>query len=160
MASSRHLGRVIALQALYEYSFHDGAGKPGLLDGILDRHLKHRAKSLGDKEFTVNLAKGVVERGGQLDELIQPAAPQRPLAEIPLIDHRILQISVYELLHEKDVPPKVAINEAVELAKYFGGQNSSKFVNGVLGTVYRQLQEEGKVEAAGSGPAEKAAVEE
>ena len=146
MASSRHLGRVIALQTLYEYSFHDVADQADILDKILNRHLKHRAKSLGDKEFALNLTKGVVEKAEELDVLIQPAASQRPLSEIPLIDHRILQISVYELLHEKDVPPKVAINEAVELAKHFGGQNSSKFVNGVLGTVYRRLQEEGRVE--------------
>ena len=159
MASSRHLGRVIALQTLYEYSFHDTADQADILDKILDRHLKHRAKSLGDKKFTLNLTKAVAEKSEELDALIQPAAPQRPLAEIPLIDHRILQISVYELLHEKDVPPKVAINEAVELAKYFGGQNSSKFVNGVLGTVYRQLQEDGKVEVA-PPPGKVAAVEE
>ena len=158
MASSRHLGRVIALQALYEYSFHDIAGQADLLDKILERHLKHRAKSLGDKEFTLNLAKGVAEKSAELDVLIQPAASQRPLAEIPQIDHRILQISVYELLHEKDVPPKVAINEAVELAKHFGGQNSSKFVNGVLGTIYRRLQEEDKIAVAPA--ADGAAVEE
>ena len=158
MASSRHLGRVVVLQALYEYGFHQPAQE--LLESILQRHLKHRAKALGDREFAVNLAKGVVAKAAQLDELIQPAAPQRPLTEIPIIDHRILQISVYELLYDDDVPPKVAINEAVELAKHYGGQNSSKFVNGVLGTLYRQLADQGEVKAdpasvAGEVPAEK-----
>ena len=158
MASSRHLGRVIALQTLYEHSFHE-QGEAGLLDSILGRHLKHRAKSLSDQEFAVNLTKGVAGKSLQLDELIQPAAAQRPLTEIPIIDHCILQISVYELLYGNDIPPKVAINEAVELAKHYGGQNSSKFVNGVLGTLYRQLVEQGKIKvdpaAADKASAEK-----
>ena len=147
MASSRHLGRVIALQSLYEYGFYDTAIDEDLLERILKRHLKHRSKSLGDQKFTINLTRGVVAKSQELDALLQPAASQRPLAEIPAIDYRILQISVYELLYEDDVPPKVAINEAVELAKYYGGQNSSKFVNGVLGTIYRRLIQDGSIEA-------------
>ena len=147
MASSRHLGRVIALQSLYEYGFYDATTDKDVLERILKRHLKHRAKSLGDQKFTINLTKGVIAKSQELDALLQPAAPQRPLHEIPAIDYRILQISVYELLYENDVPPKVAINEAVELAKYYGGQNSSKFVNGVLGTIYRHLVQDGHIEA-------------
>ena len=71
--------------------------------------------------------------------LIRPHATQRPLKEIPALDLCILRIATYELHYDKDIPPKVAINEAVELAKHFGGENSSKFINGVLGTIYKQL---------------------
>ena len=145
MASSRHLARIIALQVIYEYNFHDPALNEKLLDQILQRHLKRRAKNLDGQEFTTSLVKGVVAKAKELDDLIRPTAPQRPLEEIPLVDHSILQISVYELLYKENVPPKVAINEAVELAKQYGGENSSKFVNGVLGTIYRQLNQDGRI---------------
>ena len=145
MASSRHLGRIIAVQALYEYSFYDPSEHEHLIDQILHRHLERRAKNLSDQNFTIDLVKGVIAHQVALDEIIKPTAPQRPLAEIPIIDHCILQISVYELLHHADVPPKVAINEAVELAKQYGSLNSSKFVNGVLGTIYRQFLASGKL---------------
>ena len=151
MASSRHLGRVIALQAIYEYGFRSGEGDEASLDNILERHFQRHEKNLSDRQFTAELAKGVVAKAAELDELISPIAPQRPLNEIPPIDHHILQISVYELTYKGDVPPKVAINEAVELAKHYGGDNSSKFVNGVLGTLYQQLSETGKIAA---GPPE------
>ncbi len=147
MASSRHLGRVIALQVIYECGFHDISNDEGLLDQILQRHLKRHEKNLGDKQFTIDLVKGVIAKAEELDGLISPTAPQRPLSEIPLVDHHILQISVYELLYKSDIPPKVAINEAVELAKHYGGDNSSKFVNGVLGTIYQQLSKDGKIAA-------------
>lgn len=159
MASSRHLGRVIALQTLYEYSFHDASENKDLLDNILKRHLKHRSKSLGNAQFTLDLVKGVSEKAQELDDLITPTAPQRPLREIPLIDHFILQISVYELLYKKEVPPKVAINEAVELAKHYGGDNSSKFVNGVLGTIYNQLKQTSKLAAPNSEDVKKPQAE-
>ena len=149
MASSRHLGRVIALQAIYEYGFHDTSHDKDLLDKILSRHLKRHAKNLSDQKFTIDLVKGVISKAEELDDLIRPTAPQRPLQEIPLIDHCILQISVYELLYKSDIPPKVAINEAVELAKHYGSDNSSKFVNGVLGTIYRQLDQAGKIASVG-----------
>ncbi len=147
MSSSRHLGRVIALQVIYEYGFHDASETKDLLEQILQRHLKRHEKNLSDKQFTIDLVKGVVAKAKELDDLISPTAPQRPLAEIPLIDHHILQISVYELLYKSDIPPKVAINEAVELAKHYGGDNSSKFVNGVLGTIYQQLSQDGRIVA-------------
>lgn len=149
MASSRHLGRVIALQAIYEYFFREDRA-PAFLDGVLQRHLQRHKKNLSDQQFTIELAKGVVDKAEELDALISPAAPQRPLTDISLVDHRILQISVYELLYKSDIPPKVAINEAVELAKHYGSESSFRFVNGVLGTIYRQLSAEGRIAADGS----------
>ena len=157
MASSRHLGRVIALQAIYEYGFRAGEGDTTLLEQILKRHFDRHAKNLSDLQFTVELAQGVVDKAAELDELISPVAPQRPLTEIPPIDHHILQISVYELIYKGDVPPKVAINEAVELAKHYGGDNSSKFVNGVLGTLYQQLNDAGRIAAQPPEPDESSA---
>ena len=140
MASSRHLGRVVALQVIYEYCFRQSQD-PSLLEEILKRRIKHRRRELGNAEFTINLIQGVIDKQEKLNNLIRPTAPQRPLAEIPAIDRHILQIGVYELYYSQQIPPKVAINEAVELAKQYGGSNSSKFINGVLGTIYRQLQE-------------------
>ena len=151
MASSRHLGRVVALQAVYEYGFRGGEGDKVSLEQILERHFVRHEKNLSDRRFASELAEGVVAKAAELDELISPVAPQRPLAEIPPIDRHILQISVYELIYKGDVPPKVAINEAVELAKHYGGDNSSKFVNGVLGTLYRQLSETGRIAADPAG---------
>ena len=145
------------MQAIYEYGFRTGEGDGALLDQILERHFARHAKNLSDRQFTVELAQGVVDKAAELDDLISPVAPQRPLSEIPPIDHHILQISVYELIYKGDVPPKVAINEAVELAKHYGGDNSSKFVNGVLGTLYQQLNDAGRIAAEPSEPDEPAA---
>ena len=144
MASTRHLGRIIALQTLYEKAFYDDDSWE-LVESILKRHFKYRAKKLGSQEFVTQLVQGVYKAQAEIDELIGEVAPQRPLVEIPFVDHYILQIGVYELAHRSDVPPKVAINEAVELAKNYGGENSSKFINGVLGTIYKQLQASGKL---------------
>ncbi len=143
MASNRHLGRIIALQTLYEYDFRQSAGDDSAdLDEILGRNLERYEDTIDDKEFVHKLVHGAGERLKELDETIQPIAPEWPLDQISRIDKTILRLALFELLHLQDlVPPKVAINEAVELAKAFGGDNSSKFVNGVLGTAYRTLIE-------------------
>ncbi len=148
MASNRHLGRIIALQTLYEFEFRqDSADATAELDEVLSRNLARYHETIEDKKFVESLARGVSELSAQLDELIQPIAPEWPLDQIARVDRTILRMAVYELLHmSKEVPPKVAINEAVELAKAFGSDNSSKFVNGVLGTAYRTLVE-GKTDA-------------
>lgn len=132
MAASRHLARIIALQSLYEWDFR---GKK--LDEILKRNLAEYQKSLDDDSFVQSIVDGVVKQKDAIDDLIIKAAPEWPLDQVAVIDKTILRIGIFELLFEKDVPPKVAINESVELAKAFGGENSSKFVNGVLGTIYR-----------------------
>ena len=141
MASNRHLGRIIVLQSLYEYEFRDRAGDPNLdLDLIVAKNIEPYSDTLGDTEFVYNLTKGVKENISELDKVLAPIAPEWPIETIAAIDRNVLRIGLYELAECRDkVPPKVAINEAVELAKAFGAENSSKFVNGVLGTAYKQL---------------------
>lgn len=143
MASNRHLGRIVALQTLYEYEFRkESADDSADSDEILKRNLERYETAIDDIKFVETLVGGVLKEQKAIDEKIQPIAPDWPIEQIARVDRNILRIGVYELLHQgKVVPPKVAINEAVELAKAFGSDNSSKFVNGVLGTAYRTLIE-------------------
>lgn len=145
MGANRHLGRIVAMQTLYEQEFRREC-KDRKLDqkAILGRNVGRFGHALDDVKFVEALVSGVTGKLTDLDAKLQPLAPERPLEDIGRIDRAILRIGAYELLHNKDVPPKVAINEAVELAKEFGGENSSKFINGVLGSLYRQ--EFGEVE--------------
>lgn len=151
MASNRHLGRIIALQTLYEFDFRVSCGDTHAdLDEILNRNIERYDETVEDKDFVRTLVHGVAAKADELDGKIQPIAPEWPLEQIARIDRVILRIALNELLEMSAlVPPKVAINEAVELAKAFGGDNSSKFVNGVLGTAYRTLIE-GKPDNAGT----------
>lgn len=141
MASNRHLGRIIALQTLYEYEFRSECEDANVeVDEILSRNLDRYKEAVGDKEFVDMLVKGVLEQTKQLDGIIQPIAPEWPVSQIARVDRMILRMAIYELKNmQKLVPPKVAINEAVELAKAFGSDNSSKFVNGVLGTAFKTI---------------------
>lgn len=141
MASNRHLGRVIVLQSLYEYELRTLAHDPEVdLDTIVAKNIEPYEKTLGDTEFVYNLAHKVAENFETLDTALQPMAPEWPIESIAAIDRNVLRMGLYELSECGDtIPPKVAINEAVELAKSFGSENSSKFVNGVLGTAYKQL---------------------
>lgn len=143
MASNRHLGRIVALQTLYEYEFRVQSEDASVdIDEILGRNLERYETAIDDKPFVSDLVKGVIAEQLDLDAKIQPIAPDWPIEQIARIDRSVLRIGLYELLHlAKVVPPKVAINEAVELAKAFGSDNSSKFINGVLGTAYRTLVE-------------------
>lgn len=143
MASNRHLGRIVALQSLYEYEFRKGSEDLSVdIDEVLSRNLERYESAIEDKEFVSDLVKGVIAQQAQLDEKIQPMAPDWPIDQIARIDRTVLRMGLYELLElAQQVPPKVAINEAVELAKAFGSDNSSKFINGVLGTAYRTLVE-------------------
>lgn len=144
MASNRHLGRIVALQTLYEFEFRSQCGDEAVsVDEILTRNLERYESTIEDKGFVKQLVEGVVKEQTDLDAKLQPIAPDWPLEQIARVDRSVLRLGLYELLHASDkVPPKVAINEAVELAKAFGSDNSSKFVNGVLGTAYRTLVEE------------------
>lgn len=141
MASNRHLGRIIALQSLYEYEFRTECADGDVdVTEILGRNLERYKETIGDQGFVERVVNGVIKDTKSLDEVIQPIAPEWPIAQIARIDRMILRMAIYELKELKDiVPPKVVINEAVELAKAFGSDNSSKFVNGVLGTAYRAL---------------------
>jgi N utilization substance protein B len=143
MASNRHLGRIVALQSLYEYEFRQKAGDPTIdIKSIVAKNIEPYEKALGDTEFVHALTAGVLEKANTLDQELQPIAPEWPIESIASIDRNVLRIGLYELTYSQEtVPPKVAINEAVELAKAFGSDNSSKFINGVLGTAYRNLQE-------------------
>jgi len=141
MASNRHLGRIIALQTLYEQELRRES-----LDGdfdvaaVLERNISRYKEMVDDVEFIRQLVQGVTMQATELDAKLQPVAPEWPIDQIARMDRLVLRIGLYELENEADVPPKVVINEAVELAKAFGGDNSSKFINGVLGTLLRQSQ--------------------
>lgn len=136
--ASRHLSRSIVLQSLYEWDFYD---KKPELKGIVERNIKDFGPGLEELDFIWQLIEGVQKHMPELDKIIETAAPEWPIAQIAMIDRNVLRIGLFELLHanKEEVPPKVAINEAIELAKTFSGQTSGKFVNGVLGTVYKQL---------------------
>jgi N utilization substance protein B len=141
MASNRHLGRIVALQTLYEEDFRrELSDKSFNSKKVLGRNIDRYAETIDDKKFIEQLVAGVESHQQQIDDVIRPVAPEWPIEQIARMDRAILRIGVYELMFESGVPPKVAINEAVELAKAFGGENSSKFVNGVLGTVLRNLE--------------------
>lgn len=141
MASNRHLGRIIALQTLYESEFRVESNDVSFdIDEVLARNITRYQDMVDDIEFIKKLVAGVTKQSADLDAKIQPVAPEWPIDQIARMDRLVLRIGLYELEHDADVPPKVVINEAVELAKAFGGDNSSKFVNGVLGTLLRQKE--------------------
>lgn len=143
MSANRHLGRIVALQTLYEQDFRREVNDPGLdLEAVLARNIARYEETIEDKAFIESLVRGVSQKESELDDIIRPVAPEWPIEQIARMDRAILRIGVYELLFEDGVPPKVVINEAVELAKAFGGDNSSKFINGVLGTVLRNKEAE------------------
>jgi N utilization substance protein B len=142
MASNRHLGRIVALQTLYEQDFRQEVNDEAFnLDEVLARNIERYKETIDDKDFIKNLVNGVDARQTELDDLIRPVAPEWPIEQIARMDRVILRIGAYELTYDKSIPPKVVINEAVELAKAFGGDNSSKFINGVLGTLLRNQEE-------------------
>lgn len=136
--SSRHLARSIAMQSLYEWDF---LNKKTDLKKIVKRNIQEFGPGLKNKEFVWELINGVVKHLSEIDEVIKNAAPNWPIEQIAPIERNILRIGLYELLFgdKKAVPPKVAINEAIELAKGFASEVAGKFVNGVLGAVYREL---------------------
>ncbi len=137
--ASRHLSRSIAMQSLYEWDFHGKAD--GELEKITQKNIEEFGEGLESFDFIWTLVRGVSENIETIDKIIEKTAPEWPIAQINILDRNVLRIGIYELLYENkdEVPPKVAINEAIELAKNFGGENSRKFINGVLGTVYREM---------------------
>ncbi len=142
--SNRHLSRTIVLQSLFEWDF---TGKDASkIDDILEYNLKEFSSGQCDLEFSKKLIDTVVKKIDIIDGIIEKAAPQWPIEKISVVDRNILRLGISELLFfdRKEVPPKVAINESIELAKSFGGDNSSRFVSGVLGTIYKEMGEPGK----------------
>lgn len=134
--SNRHLARTIALQTLFEWDFHHRSKK---LFDLLELNRQNFAPDFEDQGFTEHLVKGVTRHLPEIDEIIQKFAPDWPIDQITIIDRNILRLGVFELKYDKEMPPRVAINEAIELAKAFGGDSSYKFVNGVLGAIYKAL---------------------
>lgn len=152
--ANRHLSRSIVLQTLFEWDVNNDRGTPsasGSIDEVLDRNIGEFAPGTKDQPFMRRLMRGVLEKQKDLDMIIAKAAPEWPITKISPVDRNILRIGLYELLFSdrKEVPAKVAINEAIELGKNFGGEASGRFVNGVLGAVYKEIGEPGKNETSG-----------
>lgn len=146
--ANRHLSRSIVLQSLFERDFR-GLDDNAIAD-ILHRNAEEFAPGMGDFSFIKNLADGVLKKRTEIDTIIEKAAPEWPIDKIAMVDRNVLRLGLYELIFgdRKEVPAKVAINEAIELAKSFGGDTSGKFVNGVLGAVYKEMGEPGKDEVS------------
>lgn len=144
--ANRHLSRSIVLQTLFEWDLND-IDKKGVQE-VLQRNVEEFAANKTENTFLDKLLDGVMSKQPELDQVIEKAAPDWPIDRISPVDRNILRLGLYELLFadRKEVPAKVAINEAIELAKQFGGENSSRFVNGVLGAVYKEIGEPGKDE--------------
>ena len=142
--ANRHLARSIVLQTLYEWDFR--RLPPELAENLLKRNIHEFAPGLSDSDFLDELLANILSKKEDLDRIIEKAAPDWPLDKISAIDRNVLRLGLFELLFsdKEEVPAKVAINEAIELAKTFGGENSGKFVNGVLGSIYKEIGEPGK----------------
>ncbi len=141
--ATRHLLRTIVFQSFYEWDFYGGKVP---LPQILERNMHRFGEDVDEPEFAWQLAKGIAEHKTEIDRVIEKAAPEWPLDHIAIVDRNILRLGLYELMfgNREEVPPKVAINEAIELAKNYGGSSSSRFINGVLGTVYRTMEAQGR----------------
>lgn len=162
--ANRHLSRSIVMQTLFECDFALKNDAEAI--EIFKRNVEEFAPGIKDVSFMEDLLRGVLSKKQDLDAVIEKAAPDWPLDKISVVDRNILRIGLYELLFADrvQVPPKVAINEAIELAKTFGGDTSGKFVNGVLGAVYKEIGEPGKQEQSkkkkfSDTPDEKAPIE-
>lgn len=136
--SSRRLSRSIAIQSLYEWDFY---GQNQSIEKIIEKNIKEFGLEAKERDLVQQITIGIIERLSELDKIIERGAPEWPIEQIAIVDRNILRIGLFELLYgnKKEVPPKVAINEAIELAKTFGGESSGKFINGVLGTIYREI---------------------
>lgn len=137
--ATRQLGRSIVLQSLYEWDFE---GRKDDLKEIVERNFKEFGDGFEEPDFVWKMLNGIIDHQAELDEKIAKAAPEWPIDQIAIVDRNALRIGLYELLYasKDEVPPKVAINEAIELAKNYGGPNSGKFINGVLGTIYKEIE--------------------
>ncbi len=139
--SNRHLGRTIAMQTLFLWDFN--GCQTGDLTEVVEKNVEHFAPNLDDHGFTYNIVKGVIVNVKEINQYIIRYATEWPLEQITIVDRNILRIGVYELIYDQEIPAKVAINEAIEIAKTFGGESSGKFVNGVLGAIYKDMERQG-----------------
>jgi len=141
--SNRHLSRTIAMQTLYQWDFNNQ--KEGNLDSLLEYNVKEFAPGFNDEGFAKHLIEGVTKNIKEIDEAIRKYATEWPLEQITIIDRNILRLGIFELKYDPDIPSKVAINEAIEVAKTYGGESSGKFVNGVLGAIYKEMEGKGQI---------------
>ncbi len=135
--ANRHLARTIVLQSLYQWDFNKQEGK---LIEVFKQNLDDFAPDFDDGNFALKLIEGVEKNLASLNKAITTYAPQWPLDQITTVDRNVLRMGIYELQYDDSIPPKVAINEAIELAKTFGGESSGKFVNGVLGSIFKEIE--------------------
>ena len=148
--SNRHLLRSIAMQSLFQWDF---MGQPSaILPALIQQNVDEFALGTKDSEFALELVDGVIKHQDEIDSLIQKFAPQWPLDQITIIDRNILRLGIFELHFSETIPAKVAINEAIELAKSFGGQASGRFVNGVLGAMYKEMVSNGAFKSIDRSP--------
>lgn len=140
--SNRHHARTMAMQALYEFDFRKGEQS---IESILEHLQQEFAPDFDDEGYVAKQVQGVLSHVAKVDELLTHYAPEWPVSEMLNTDRAILRLGVYELAFDDTIPSKVAINEAIELGKAFGGNASGKFVNGVLGAIYKNMVEEGKL---------------
>ncbi len=139
--ANRHLSRTIAMQTLFVWDFNNQAKN---LDDIIEENFKNFAPEFDDGGFVKELVFGVFDNLEKIDNYIKKYAPEWPLDQITVIDRNVLRLGIYELVFSEKIPPKVAINEAIEVAKNFGGESSGKFINGVLGSIFTDMPEEEK----------------
>lgn len=135
--SNRHLARTISMQTLFTWDFN---GRNNVdLKSIVKLNFDNFAPNFDDHGFVAKLVSGVIKNVSEIDKYIIKYATEWPLDQITIVDRNVLRIGIYELIFDDDIPPKVAINEAIEIAKAFGGESSGKFVNGVLGAIYKDI---------------------
>lgn len=142
--SNRHLARTLAMQSLFIWDFNGQNNEQ--LEETVHGVFKYFAPNFNDQDFVQNIIEGVINNLPKINEYIIKYATEWPLDQITNVDRNILRIGVYELIFNNDIPSRVAINEAIEIAKTFGGESSGKFVNGVLGAIYKDLLKEGEAE--------------
>lgn len=141
--SNRHLARSIAMQSLFEWDFRQI--KENAIQSIIDNNIEEFGHGIKEIDFIKNTIKGVQDNIKDIDAVITKYAPQWPIDQITIVDRNVLRIGIYELKYcSEEIPPKVAINEAIEIAKNYGGPASGKFVNGVLGAVYNDIKDKGE----------------
>ncbi len=145
--ANRHLSRSVAMQILFEWDFNNF--DPQKLEGVFERATKEfTPKTEESDEFVKELVEGVQKNLKEIDKLIRKYAPQWPIEQLTAVDRNVLRLGTYELVFSENIPSKVAINEAIELAKTFGSESSGKFINGVLGAIYKERAEQGIVKDA------------
>lgn len=143
--SNRHLSRTVAMQTLYEWDFSHPLATDSInrdeqaLLSLVERNLKEFAPEFDDQGFARSLIDGVLVHFSEIDQYIERYAPEWPIEQITIIDRNVLRLGIFELIFGHEVPAKVAINEAIELAKTFGGESSGRFVNGVLGAIFKDI---------------------